>query len=663
MLTRIFIINFLIIISWFSVNAQDATFPFEKSEKPAAKESFMVRWPGTTKDECKKKFDETIYKIWDSNDKQLNPDGILLNKLFKNIGDNFFHPDGDKYYLEIELNPKILGDEKTVKVTLQALGEANQEHLATLEFKSKTQDVAQKDNKPITKSFISKDMIESVSESNCNNQDSIYIEKRRNRQYNTDYLITYNPGKGVSGDVYTIHKHIIKNVGHNISQDTGSEEDYKLISQESSDNSQIVDDQNNKSQANVNRERNGTQFGYLEIYRRKNPKFFAPSVGSSITFEAINIPLNNNITKLQVNEQDLFNGGANQFSSIITGLVTAQIVNPLTPKTANQDITKEQNGVTNANDTKVSKKDQLIQDIIVLNNELQSYISSFRISSCAINAHQTNLRNIIGAINKNIEINAIGTEDLEQKLNTKIDSVITDNNEKLQAKKNATAISTALKSLDGLKPLVYSTIRAKNKDYIEIKYVDANGVASNPENIRMSGGMKIDFSAGFIITGLKDYSYVLKPMTVQYDPDDASSFGGTNGQLLARDTTGNVITKENTGKADVGVSVLTHFYPRLSSNYNLGGAVGLMTTTDLNLRLMLGGSFMVSSLFGSNHRISFTGGKVWGKVKRLSVKDEPYLDKPDFINGVPQFYSGTPSLTDMNDHSWFFSVTFNFGGN
>jgi hypothetical protein len=211
--------------------------------------------------------------------------------------------------------------------------------------------------------------------------------------------------------------------------------------------------------------------------------------------------------------------------------------------------------------------------------------------------------------------------------------------------------------MENVEPLAYTTLRAKNRDYIEVRYTKANNVLSKPENIRMSGGMKIDFSAGFVLTGLRDYSYVLKNIKYPYTPQ------GT-GQT-ERDTTGNVIVKEDEGSNQVGVGMLTHFYPRSSSHYNFGGTVGLMTSTSLNLRLMLGGSLMVSSLFGSNNRVSFSGGVVWGKVKRLSEKDKEFYNGPRVLNKIPEFFTeaSAPAPIDRNEHSWFFAVTLNFGGN
>ncbi len=93
--------------------------------------------------------------------------------------------------------------------------------------------------------------------------------------------------------------------------------------------------------------------------------------------------------------------------------------------------------------------------------------------------------------------------------------------------------------------------------------------------------------------------------------------------------------------------------------------MGLMTSTNLNLRLMLGGSFMVSSLFGSNNRVSFSYGRVWGKVARLSSQHQDYFEKPREVNKIPEFYSGAsaPQPIQRNEGSWFFAITMNFGGN
>ncbi len=463
----------------------------------------------------------------------------------------------------------------------------------------------------------------------CNSCDKeAAIKSKVDRKFSTDYLITYDPEKATYGDIYTICKHIYVK----------------------SDKLDKLDKDRLKALGKLN-----TDEFLHERYRRKAHKYFTPPVGSSITFEAVNIPLAKPIS-LVVDEKDLFNGGSTQFASIISGLASSQIVTPLTSSASGN---KTGSGSQQGSETKPAKVDsieqeklQLLANLQGLNNELVEYISQFRVSSCSIEAHRVGMVKLLAIINQIFGTSAGSFGQLENGLKNLADEKLK-GTERAQAMQAINAIIAALKSLDGISPIVYATMRAKNRDYIEIKYRDAAGVESRTQNIRMGGGMKIDFSAGFVLTGLKDYTYVLKPDSARYTPTGASP----------RDTIGNVITQEPTGNRDIGISLLTHFYPRISSHYNIGGAVGLMTSTELNLRLMLGGSFIISSLFGSDNRISFTGGVVWGKVKRLSVQQERHLNNIPVVNNVPQFFSGTPTLADRSEKSWFFSVNFNFGGN
>ena len=434
----------------------------------------------------------------------------------------------------------------------------------------------------------------------------VLIDSRKDRKYSTDYIVIYDPS--LKKDAYTICKHIFQ-----------SANDGKL----------------------------------KERYIKIGAMWFAPHVGSQIRFEVINQPLNKSL-KLTVDEQDLFNTGSGQFASIITGLVASNIVTAIggegTGKTSDKKGPGSQDLVLNDPNKIIPEQlDQLATQIL-------NYVIQFKISSCALQAHQANLAKIITNINTVFSIWATTTDQLSVQLKDKIELEITDQKIKVNALKEVEAIIAAFKMLENVQPIAFTTLRAKNRDFIEIKYTDANSVVSKPENIRMSGGMKIDFSGGFVLTGLRDYTYTLKDASFRYTPLSTTT---------ERDTTGNVIIKEDDGNNQVGVGILTHFYPRMTSHYNIGGTVGLMTSTNLNLRLMLGGSVMISSLFGSNHRVSFSGGVVWGKVKRLSKQYEDFLEKPRTINGLPQFYaqSAAPAAIDRNEHSWFFAITMNFGGN
>lgn len=432
----------------------------------------------------------------------------------------------------------------------------------------------------------------------------VAIESKKDRIYSTDYIVIYDPL--LKKDAYTICKHVF--------------------------------------------EKNGKD-GYYERYIKIAPKWFQPAVGSQIRFEVINQPVGSTF-KLSVNEEDVFNSGATQFAALISGLVNTNIINPVSGAAAASSSGNSKTEVAGASTDDTC----FLKSLDALSNQLLEYINKFKVSSCAIEQFNSDLSQILAKINQQYGMSAIGIDDIGTQLNDQITKKITDADNKAKAQKKVAAIVSALKGLQTVTPIAYTTLRAKNRDYIEVKYIGADNIASKPENIRMSGGMKIDFSAGFVLTGLRDFTYTLKNTTVNYAPGAG---------MAARDTTGNVIAKEDDGNNQVGVGLLTHFYPRLSSHYNIGGTVGLMTSTSLNLRVMLGGSVLISSLFGSNNRVSFSGGVVWGKVKRLSTQYQDYYEKPRMVNNKPQFYDGTtaPTTIDKNEHSWFFAITMNFGGN
>ncbi len=461
---------------------------------------------------------------------------------------------------------------------------------------------------PVT--FISPEIMNSIQNSNtcnlCDMREFKPINNRSEGEHPTEYIVVFDPM--LSKDGYTICKHIFK------------------------------------KKSSILQER----------YRKVSAKWFAPSVGSRIRFEIVNQPLTET-RKITIDAVDLFNNGSTQFQGIINSQVNTQIIGRLNPPagtpavkaTESTEHTANQNSSALDMTTRPATDEEKLQ---MLHSQLIDYISVFRLSSCTIEDHLKNLPKIILTVNKAFGTTAVGVTTLSQQLKSRF----ADSTSMLNI---VDEIGNLFNLLKDLKPLAYTTIRAKNRDYLLVKTFDGNNTEISNENIRLSGGMKIDYSAGFVLTGLRDFTYKLKNATVRYNPLDNPS--------ATRDTTGNVIIKEDEGKNNVGVGILTHFYPRISSHYNVGGTVGLMTSTNLDLRLMLGGSFMVSSLFGSNNRISFSYGRVWGKVARLSTEHEDFFNKPRVINNVPQFYSqaAAPSPIQKNEGSWFFAITMNFGGN
>jgi|GEM_PF-5338802 len=455
--------------------------------------------------------------------------------------------------------------------------------------------------------FIVPDMMSTIQNGNtcnlCEIRKSTEIDSRRDRVYSTDYIVTFDPM--LTKDAYTICKHIFIKKGQKIE----------------------------------------------ERYRKVGAKWFAPAVGSQIRFEVVNQPLTES-RRVTVDAIDIFNNGATQFQGIINSQVNTQIISRLNPSTPTPSVdttaaTKTPKANQNSSGKGSVREPTDKEKLQMLHSQLVDYISVFRLSSCTIDEHMRNLPKIIAAVNTAFGTTAAGAVSITQQLKGKFaDSV--------NLTRLIDEIGSIFNILKDVRPLAYTTLRAKNRDYLAVKTFDGNNAEVSNENIRLSGGMKIDYSTGFVLSGLRDFNYSLK--------NDTASVGiGTN----RRDTSGNIIIKEDDGNNNVGVGILTHFYPRLSSHYNIGGTVGLMTSTNLNLRLMLGGSFMVSSLFGSNNRVSFSYGCVWGKVARLSSQHEDFFNKPRVVNGIPEFYSqaAAPQPIQRNEKSWFFAITMNFGGN
>ncbi|MEO8569204.1 MAG: hypothetical protein ABI419_08710 [Ginsengibacter sp.] len=466
----------------------------------------------------------------------------------------------------------------------------------------------EKDKRPyLAIAFISPEMMSSIEISKtcnlCDLRMSTTIPNRRDRVYSTDYIVTFDPM--LTKDAYTICKHIFKKKNDSLE----------------------------------------------ERYRKVGAKWFAPSVGSQIRFEIVNQPLTET-RKITIDAVDVFNNGSTQFQGIINSQINTQIISRLNPSagvpTAAVTDSSTPSADANAGGLETITRPATDEEkLLMLHAQLIDYISVFRLSSCTIDQHLRNLPQIISSVNKAFGTDAAGASSLSLQLKNKFaDSA--------SLKSVVDEIGNLFNLLKDLKPIAYTTIRAKNRDYFSVKTFDGNNTEISNENIRLSGGMKIDFSAGFVLTGLRDFTYSLK--------NDTASVGLG---AARRDTSGNVIIKEDEGNNNVGVGIFTHFYPRISSHYNIGGTAGLMTSTNLNLRLMLGGSFMVSSLFGSNNRVCFSYGCVWGKVARLSSQYEDFFNKPRVINGIPEFYSpaAAPQPIQRNEKSWFFAITMNFGGN
>ncbi|MFT4152689.1 hypothetical protein [Parafilimonas sp.] len=456
--------------------------------------------------------------------------------------------------------------------------------------------------------FVDSNMINSVSKSsNCDlcSQQSL-IHSKKDRKYSTDYLITFDASRKL--DDYTICKHIY-----------------------------------NKKSSNDTDE-NGKRIKLIERYRKVSPAWFAPSVGSQLKFQVINQPLADK-SKIIVNDSDLFIDNSS-FQSVVSNQLALTLLSASRNATAKSDSSKTKGTSTDEDITNKPESDSIkVQRLLA---ELSNYLNAFNISPCSISENRSNLIIIKSRIQSQFNLSTDVLDDLVKKFDT------------TNQKDIAIAVKNIVSGLDSLKPLVYSTPRLVNRDYINIKVVNSNNETIADENIRTSFGLKIDYSAGVFLTGLRDDNFAFFDTTVSYKPDSAAA---------ARDTSGSYIKKQTVNNMSVGFGVLVHVYPRISSNYNFGITTGFMATTNVDLNILLGGSFILQSLFGSNNRVVFNGGIAWGKVKRLSTSyQKGYhtetvtdLNHPSYTYNRPVFYSTTGDPTvQVWRTSWFFGITFNF---
>nr|WP_321355612.1 hypothetical protein [uncultured Draconibacterium sp.] len=128
--------------------------------------------------------------------------------------------------------------------------------------------------------------------------------------------------------------------------------------------------------------------------------------------------------------------------------------------------------------------------------------------------------------------------------------------------------------------------------------------------VPISGGVKIDFSTGLIVTsGLHNRSY--------------------STSISPNDSTKSIISKNsNNNLGNLSLGALMHISRRTTDNFKLGGTLGLgLNTTDLNDASVFAG---VSGMFGSQERFIISLGLAMAKVDYL--KSEYSLDKEILTN-------------------------------
>ncbi len=196
------------------------------------------------------------------------------------------------------------------------------------------------------------------------------------------------------------------------------------------------------------------------------------------------------------------------------------------------------------------------------------------------------------------------------------------------------------------KSVTYFPIQVPNKDLVYF-HIEAfkNGVKQyeRPFSLQTRFGFKIDFSAGFLATGLRDRNYFLRPVQ---DTTFALVDGMVSDSLIV--TTKNQIGEEDNGSFIVGAGILAHFYTRFLPRFNPAFSMGFMFNQNGNLNYLAGGSI----IFGEEQRWIINGGLAVGEVRRLSnlFSEEELIDSN--ITELP--------LVDEWATSWYLGASYNF---
>jgi methyl-accepting chemotaxis protein len=146
-------------------------------------------------------------------------------------------------------------------------------------------------------------------------------------------------------------------------------------------------------------------------------------------------------------------------------------------------------------------------------------------------------------------------------------------------------------------------------------------------------GFKLDFSTGFIGTGLLDDSYRIVP-TPNTIRDTAS------------------IVADSKGSFAIGFALMAHAYMRTGGRVNLAINTGLMLNgSNQTLNYLTG----ISLPLGLEQRFIISGGIAFGKVKRLTSGFETTTPYPSTTLNLS---SGVP-YTEKWQNSWYLGVSYN----
>lgn len=207
---------------------------------------------------------------------------------------------------------------------------------------------------------------------------------------------------------------------------------------------------------------------------------------------------------------------------------------------------------------------------------------------------------------------------------------------KEKAKKLSEEIKVKLYGIDFAIFTLPIDVQGKNIDGIEFRLKRFNketneedtSFAPHPYNVWITGGLKIDVSAGVFFTSLFDDAFEKKD-----DP-------------LISDN--KIIVKKNLGDYDFAFGSSINVHSRWNSWLNLGGNLGVAFTTNQKFQMLSGINFIL----GRQERIIVSAGLAMGKVDRLV---NSYQEGGSYNLGA----EGTIPMISQFKFGHFFGVTYN----
>lgn len=181
-------------------------------------------------------------------------------------------------------------------------------------------------------------------------------------------------------------------------------------------------------------------------------------------------------------------------------------------------------------------------------------------------------------------------------------------------------------------------IQIENADLLNYEftfYCDGETVDKRSYDFLVSGGFKIDFSAGFALSNLRSKSFLIKEVEPEIENVPQKK-----------------IIFDKYGQ-NIGAAVFAHFYPRTGTLVNISGTLGFMVNLETEYSYLAGASLII----GKKQRAIVSAGCNYGKVDRLDPRyKEGKAYDADKLDGISE-----SQLTRKEwDEGAFISISYNF---